>query len=532
LAKIPTFTYVYEHGVHRYQFPEAPLPDVSITIEAPEYDKFSRLMATVTAHIGGFEANPARLNLLDQQQRVDFASVAATLDGQIPWHPYLLVAVPDLRKRLAEQQTSGTFGADTISQPPADPWPKLHHQAYHGLAGIITMAIDPYSEADQVAVLLNILTAFGNVVGLGPHFQVEHTKHSLRLFAVLVGETSKARKGLFWSTPRYIFSCIDEAWAQDRVTAGLSSGEGLIYAVRDERWEKQPIREKSRVVDYQLVMVDAGVADKRLLLIEEEFAQALKVMAREGNILSPIMRQAWDSGHLHPLTKSNPIRATGAHISIVAHITMMELLRLFTDIEMANGYGNRFLWALVRRSKMIPNPTGMPTSELNPLIIKLQKAINIAKNLGEMRRDSETEQRWVDIYPELSQGKPGLLGALTARAEAQVMRLAAIYAAIDGTAVIQLPHLEAALAVWRYSKASARYIFGSNTGDAIADRILSALDEQGHLDLTAISLLFDKNVQRARIQRALPFLVELNVVETLTIKNPKGGRPATIVRRT
>jgi hypothetical protein len=210
----------------------------------------------------------------------------------------------------------------------------------------------------------------------------------------------------------------------------------------------------------------------------------------------------------------------------------MELLRLFTDIEMANGYGNRFLWALVRRSKMIPNPTGMPTSELNPLIIKLQKAINIAKNLGEMRRDSETEQRWVDIYPELSQGKPGLLGALTARAEAQVMRLAAIYAAIDGTAVIQLPHLEAALAVWRYSKASARYIFGSNTGDAIADRILSALDEQGYLDLTAISLLFDKNVQRGRIQRALAFLVELNVVETLTIKNPKGGRPATIVRRT
>jgi hypothetical protein len=206
----------------------------------------------------------------------------------------------------------------------------------------------------------------------------------------------------------------------------------------------------------------------------------------------------------------------------------MELLRLFTDIEMANGYGNRFLWALVRRSKMIPNPTGMPTSELNPLIIKLQKAINIAKNLGEMRRDSETEQRWVDIYPELSQGKPGLLGALTARAEAQVMRLAAIY----GTAVIQLPHLEAALAVWRYSKASARYNFGSNTGDAIADRILSALDEQGYLDLTAISLLFDKNVQRGRIQRALAFLVELNVVETLTIKNPKGGRPATIVRRT
>jgi hypothetical protein len=120
-------------------------------------------------------------------------------------------------------------------------------------------------------------------------------------------------------------------------------------------------------------------------------------MSREGNILSPILRQAWDTGDLHSLTKTNPIRATDAHISIIGHITKDELLRYLGDIEMANGYANRFLWALVRRSKKIANPTGTPDSALNPLIIRLQKAIESAKVMGEMHRDAEAEVWWTEL---------------------------------------------------------------------------------------------------------------------------------------
>jgi len=108
------------------------------------------------------------------------------------------------------------------------------------------------------------------------------------------------------------------------------------------------LADEGRVVDYEDVLVDEGVADKRLLLIEEELSQALKVMGRDGNILSAIVRQAWDSGNLHPLTKSNPIRATGAHISIIGHITHEELLRYLTETEQANGFANRFIWLMVR----------------------------------------------------------------------------------------------------------------------------------------------------------------------------------------
>ena len=37
-----------------------------------------------------------------------------------------------------------------------------------------------------------------------------------------------------------------------------------------------------------------GVRDKRLLVFEGEFAQVLRVMRRDGNTLSGILRNAWD----------------------------------------------------------------------------------------------------------------------------------------------------------------------------------------------------------------------------------------------
>jgi hypothetical protein len=336
-------------------------------------DHAGRLWAQVVAKVGEDVANNARLDLLDQRQRIDFHIAAHARDGQVDWQS-LLVPVVALAQHGPERPD-----ADKESPPMEEPWPKLSTKALHGLAGILTMAIDPYTEADHAAVLLNILTAFGNIVGPGPYFRIEHTRHLLRLFVALVGLTAKGRKGTSWSTPGHMFRRIEEAWANDRVSSGLSSGEGLIYHVRDKRIEKQPVKNKGRVLDYEEVIVDHGVDDKRLLIIEEEFAQALKVMSREGNILSPILRQAWDTGDLHPLTKSNPIRATDAHLSIIGHITRDELLRHLDSTEQANGFANRFLWAMVRRSKKIANPTGTPDSILDPLISRLQKTIDAAE---------------------------------------------------------------------------------------------------------------------------------------------------------
>jgi hypothetical protein len=112
---------------------------------------------------------------------------------------------------------------------------------------------------------------------------------------------------------------------------------------------------------------------------------------------------------------------------------------------------------------------------------------------------------------------------VTARAEAQVLRLSVLYAVMDGSQAIQLPHLEAALAVWQYAEASARYIFGDATGDPVADRILEAL-ANGEMDRTALHQLFGRNVKAERIAHALAMLQGAGRVRT---EHPEseGGRP-------
>ena len=91
---------------------------------------------------------------------------------------------------------------------------------------------------------------------------------------------------------------------------------------------------------------------------------------------------------------------------------------------------------------------------------------------------------WAKVYPVLSAGSDGLHGAVTARAEAQVVRLALVYALLDGAEHIDTPHLLAALAVWQYCDATARYVFGASTGDRIADEIMRRLQLAGDGGLT------------------------------------------------
>jgi hypothetical protein len=67
-----------------------------------------------------------------------------------------------------------------------------------------------------------------------------------------------------------------------------------------------------------------------------------------------------------------------------------------------------------------------------------------------MRRTQAAEERWEAIYTTLAVEQPELLGAITARAEAQVLRLSCLYALLDKTDTVDVPHLEAAYALWRY----------------------------------------------------------------------------------
>ena len=384
-------------------------------------------------------------------------------------------------------------------------WPDpISPDALHGIAGEFIKTVQAHTESDPVAILIQFLTAFGNVVGTNPHFKVEADHHALKIFAILVGETSKARKGTSWGIVKSALKNIDVKWA-GRIKGGLASGEGLVWHIRDE---------------------DDGVEekDKRLLAYESEFATILRIISREGNILSPTIRQAWDDGNLSILTKNSPAEATKAHISIVGHVTIDELRRHLDRTEIANGFANRFIWVCVKRSKILPEGGKIHELDLGHLIKELRDVVNYAKTVGEIKRDEEARELWIDVYGTLSEGKPGLFGAVTSRAEAQVMRLACIYALLERSNIINEKHLRAALALWKYAEDSAKYIFGEASGDPIADTVLKALRKEPRgLNKSELFNLFNRHARKYQIDQALAQLIRSGMI--YMISENTAGRP-------
>ena len=388
------------------------------------------------------------------------------------------------------------------SQFAASPWPTMEPEAFYGLAGKVVATIAPHSEADPNGILLQFLVAFGNAVGTSPHFLVEGDQHRAKLFVITSGATSKGRKGTSLGRIRQLMALADPDWAAN-IQSGLSSGEGVIYHVRDavEKIGK----------DGAVETVDAGISDKRLMIVSEEFVSALSAMDRAGNTLSPVLRDAWGTARLQTLIKNSPDKATGSHISIIAHTTDDELRAKLTRVEMANGFANRHLFAKVRRSKMLPYGGHLDDHALEPLGRDVAAALEKARTIGRLTMTDAAAEEWENVYPALSAERPGLLGAILGRAEAQVIRLGVIYAALDNKTQIDIPHLEAALAVWDYCEQSATQIFGDLVGDDVADTILQALRvaSPNGITRTEISALFSRHVSSSRLSLSLDLLRRL-----------------------
>lgn len=246
---------------------------------------------------------------------------------------------------------------------------------------------------------------------------------------------------------------------------------------------------------------------------------------RDGSTLSAVIRNGWDDGRLRSLTKNSPAKATGAHVSIVGHITQDELRRYLDTTEAANGFANRFLWVCVARSKCLPDGGNISKVDFHEILKRLDKAVDFARQAGRVRFDDEARTIWHGVYPALSEGKPGLLGAMISRAEAQAVRLALLYALLDCSAAIQKPHLLAAIALWDYCEHSARYIFGDALGYPEADLILEALRRNPPgLTRTQISALFNRNRSAGQIGQAIAVLVREGRIRSESIETD--GRTA------
>jgi len=406
-------------------------------------------------------------------------------------------------------------------------WPEAPEDCvYSGLAGQVVEAIRPHTEADPVAVLIVFLAMFGNLIGRTPHVLVGETHHPARICPVLVGPTAKGRKGEAQAQVDALLGPLDPDWTTKCRGSGLASGEGVIYHVRDEVWKK--VQDKNGGTTDELV--DEGVKDKRLVVVEAEFGRTLRVMHGERNTLSAVIRDAWDGRQLRNMTRNSPLRATEAHITIVGHITLDEFRAEVASVDLANGFLNRLLPVCVRRAQHLARPTRMPKDVREALWKAIGRAAGLAKQQGEVPLSRVAEGVWDDLYPELTEERPGMLGAMTARAEPYVLRLALINALLDCAPEIQPAHLGAAVALWRYVESSVEYVFGDATGNPTADAILAALRRRGPLPQSVIYRdVLGGQVGAKRITAALEMLTRLGrVAETRGATTDQGGRPATV----
>jgi Protein of unknown function (DUF3987) len=490
-------------GTYRVRIP----PRASIEASAPLIR--GRLITLCTLwndrhHILG----PVKVDLSDLRELERVQMIAGSQNGRMNWIGGLSALGLAIHEQAPLTSTAETVTTET------NRWPVLAKEAMYGLAGEVVEIISPHTEADPVALLVQILLAFGNLIDRQPHCRAEADSHPLNEFAVLVGLTAKGRKGSSSGHVEKLFEGVDSSWTRQCIQWGLSSGEGLIWAVRDAIIKKREV-------------IDEGVLDKRLFVLEAEFASTLRVLGREGNTLSTIIRQAWDGKKLASMTKNSPGKSTGAHVSIVGHITRDELLRYLGTTEATNGFGNRFLWCCVRRSKTLPEGGRLQPFALDDVVRRLKEVVDGARKDKEITRDQKARAVWREVYPALSEGRPGLLGAMTSRAEAHVMRLSALYALLDGSSIVTDTHINAALALWDYCEDSARFIFGDALGDPLADNIRDLLRANpGGLTNTEISYHFQRNKSSEQIQSALHLLQEHGYVTPE--ERETGGRKATV----
>jgi hypothetical protein len=410
--------------------------------------------------------------------------------------------------------TPGTLSASETKQratAPAPRVPSADPAMYAGILGEITEVAQPTTEADPAGIYASLLGGASAVIGPDPHVQIGSRRHPLLVWPLLLGRTGSGRKGEATATAGK-FLRIAESDDYSKITvSGLSSGEGLIERISDDRPEQ----------------------DRRLYVIEAEFASVMARCKRDGSTLAAVLRQAWDGEALAVMNR-NQLKASSSHIAITGHISPRELRLRLAEADLSGGTYNRFLPIYVERPKLLAFPSGVGDFVTGKLSARLRECIRAARQCGRIELDGPARRLWErDIYPELTGADDDdeADAQFTRRAAPYCLRIAALLAALDHRSLMGKRDLIASAALVRYSITSARYVLDKQLRDPRLDRISRAIDGAGSKGITRtdISALFSRNVTKEVLDELLADLVSSG--EYAITRRSTGGRPAEMYRR-
>ena len=353
----------------------------------------------------------------------------------------------------------------------------------HGVIGDFMRRVEHETEAHPVALATTLLVALGNVIHRGPHYVVGRTRHHVNLFLAVVGNTGAGRKGTGGDIVADCVRPADPYWAEFCQSPNLVSGEGVIDALRD-RVEKIVPTKGGGPDEFETIVVDPGVEDKRLLITCAELVSAFKAGNRENSVLSQTLREAWDGKTLRTMAKNAARTATDPNLSIIGHATRQELVKVARESDIFGGTYNRFLFVLSERARLLPH--GGDLDDLGTVPARIADVVTFARTVGRMRRTPEADRLWERVYGELTSATGSdLLAAVLSRGEAQTLRLSMLMALAAGRAEITADDLAAALDLWRYSAASARVIF-AGVHDALFNKIIETIRSEPGITRTAL----------------------------------------------
>lgn len=389
------------------------------------------------------------------------------------WNDLEALGGPDIVWRQLDAVIGGGTREDSDGPSPLAP-PVMPSEGFPDLLRAIVDAACASSEAHPVAVASNVLALFCCAIGRVAFQRIGDATIHARPYFLVVGKSGKSRKGTAEHTPREVFRRADAILRQRHSTddrlrihaGGLSTGEGVAWAIRDPREPDEKTGKGG----------DLGVNDKRLAVIESEFANVLAQVKREGNILSSTIRNLWDGRDIEPLTKTSQLTATRPHVVIIGHITGYEVREKSTENDAANGLLNRFVVVAVHRPKLVPLPEPTPDVVLDALAVRLADVIDSAtqgnphdNNTHEVLLTAEARNLWCELYPAITRDREGLAGSLMARSEVYCRMLAMVFALMDRRSDIEPGDLLSAMAWIEYWHQSITYVFLTGEADTELD---------------------------------------------------------------
>ena len=401
---------------------------------------------------------------------------------------------------------------------PDAPEPLLPDAALSGPVGDWVRDAAQYTEADPAALLVSTLVACGVVVGRAPHFWAGDARQTAALCAVVVADTPKANRGLSWSITRRLIEVVDPQLVR-RILTGLGNGKTVVDALGRSSRDRVPPGEPR--------MGGPG----RLLAHEPGLTRALELGGRPSSPLPLVIRTAWDGTPL----EWGRARISGHHMGIVAHATLDQLTARLSLTGGSVHFVNRFVYVIARRQRPVIDEGNVPADLLLTHGRRLHDQLAIASTFGAVQRSPSAERRWRTVYGDLVDDDPGgLLGIIVARAARHVLRLALVYALTEASPRIECRHIDAALALWTYCRASASVICRktSTPSKDLSAELLAAISAAGErgLSFTEQHDMFGRNMPASRLRTARSVLEEAGHVVSTKERRPGSARAITVTR--